>query len=116
VIRWVDAHASPLVVLDELASGCAPHRSGVGYIAWCPFPEDRAPNADGCPGSPSFYLVHTTRFGWSWRCLSPNCVQHAGPMRHTFRLFQELLWLDTPSAIHAAAARWPEAATTRPTC
>jgi len=109
VIRWVDAHVSPLRVLDELAPGCAPHRSGQGYLGWCPFHDDRAPDADGRPGSPSFYVVHNARFGWSWRCLSPNCLQHAGPMRHTFRLFQELLRLDAPSAIRAAAARWPEA-------
>jgi len=109
VIRWVDAHVSPLTVLDELPPGCAPHRSGAGYIAWCPFHDDRAPDAEGCPGSPSFYVVHNTRYGWSWRCLSPNCVEHAGPMRHTFRLFQELLRLDVRAAIRAAAARWPEA-------
>jgi hypothetical protein len=116
VIRWVDAHVSPLAVLDELAPDSAPHRSGAGYIAWCPFHEDCAPDADGRPGSPSFYLVHNECYGWSWRCLSPNCVQHSGPMRHTFRLFQELLRLDAAAAIRAAAARWPEAAMTRPAC
>jgi hypothetical protein len=109
VIRWVDTHVSPLRVLDELAPGCAPHRSGQGYLGWCPFHDDRGPDADGRPGSPSFYVVHNARYGWSWRCLSPNCLQHAGPMRHTFRLFQELLRLDVPAAIRAAAARWPEA-------
>jgi hypothetical protein len=109
VIRWVDAHVSPLLVLDELAPGCAPHRSGAGYIAWCLFHADRAPDADGCPGTPSLYLVQNTRYGWSWRCLSPNCVQHDGPMRHTFRLFQELLRLDVAAAIRAAVVRWPEA-------
>jgi hypothetical protein len=96
-------------VLDELAPGCALRRCGQGYLGWCPFHDDRAPDADGRPGSPSFYVVHNARYGWSWRCLSPNCLQQAGPMRHTFRLFQELLRLDVPSAIRAAAARWPEA-------
>jgi hypothetical protein len=116
VIRWEDAHVSPLLVLDELAPTSAPNRSGAGYIAWCPFHEDRAPDADGCPGSPSYYLVYNTDYGWSWRCLSSNCVHHAGPMHHTFRLFQELLRLDTPAAIRAAAARWPESATASARC
>jgi hypothetical protein len=31
-------------------------------------------------------------------------------MRHSFRLFQELLQLDVTSAVGAALARWPEAA------
>jgi hypothetical protein len=112
VIRWVDAHVSPLLVLDELAPTCASHRSGAGYIAWCPFHDDRAPDADGCPGSPSLYVVQNVRYGWLWRCLSSNCVQHDGPMRHTFRLFQELLCLDVAAAIRAAAVRWPEALAT----
>jgi hypothetical protein len=109
VIRWVDAHVSPLTVLDELAPTSAPHRSGQGYLAWCPFHDDRAPDAGGCPGTPSFYVVHNARFGWSWRCLSPNCLHHSGPLRHTFRLFQELLQLDVRAAIRAAAVHWPEA-------
>jgi hypothetical protein len=109
VIRWVDTHVSPLLVLDELAPGCAPHRSGAGYIAWCPFHDDRAPDADGCPGTPSLYCVQNARYGWSWRDLSPNCVQHRGPMCHSFRLFQELLRLDVAAAIRAAAVHWPDA-------
>jgi hypothetical protein len=32
-------------------------------------------------------------------------------MRHSFRLFQELLQLDVVSAIGAAITRWPEAST-----
>ncbi len=63
----------------------------------------------GDPGTPSFYVVHNTRYGWSWRCLSTNCVHSDGPMRHSFRLFQELLQLDVVSAIGAALTRWPEA-------
>jgi hypothetical protein len=30
-------------------------------------------------------------------------------MRHSFRLFQELLQLDAAAAIRAALTRWPEA-------
>jgi hypothetical protein len=108
VMRWVDAHVSPFDLLDELAPACAPQRVGQGWLGWCPFHDDQAPQADGVPGTPSFYLVRNARHGWSWRCLSTNCAQHTRPMRHAFRLFQELLGLDTREAIRAALARWPD--------
>jgi hypothetical protein len=109
VIRWVDAEISPLDLLDELAPDSELRRQGKGYLGWCPFHDDRAPDGAGRPGKPSFYVVHDRRFGWSWRCLSTNCTQHAGPMRHSFRLLQELLTTDVRGAIRAAKARWPEA-------
>jgi hypothetical protein len=108
VIRWVDAHVSPLELLAELAPESEPRRVGRGYIGWCPFHDDRAPDAaSGEPGTPSFYIVHDRRYGWSWRCLSTNCAQSAGPMRHPFRLLQELLGISVAAAIREAVSRWP---------
>jgi hypothetical protein len=72
----------------------------------------QAPDANGDPGTPSFYVVHNIRYGWSWRCLSSNCAHSDGPIRHSFRLFQELLQLDVVGAIGgaigAALVRWPD--------
>jgi hypothetical protein len=110
VIRWVDTHVSPIGLLDELVPSTELHRLGQGYLGWCPFHDDRAPDVDGGPGTPSFYVVDNQRYGWSWRCLSTHCPHSAGRMRHTFRLFQEVLGLDVVEAIQAACVRWPEAA------
>ncbi len=108
VMRWVDAHVSPLDLLEELAPSSELQRAGQGWLGWCPFHDDRADQADGSPGTPSFYLVRNATHGWSWRCLSSNCAQHEGHMRHTFRLFQELLGLDAKEAIQATLERWPD--------
>ncbi len=111
VIRWVDAHISPLELLAELAPEAEMRRAGRGSIGWCCFHDDRAPDAaTGAPGSPSFYVVEDRRYGWSWRCLSTNCAESVGPMRHSFRLWQELLGVSVAAAIHEAASRWPAAA------
>jgi hypothetical protein len=112
VIRWVDAQVNLLDLLEELAPATDMSLAGQGYLGWCPFHDDQAPDANGDPGIPSFYVVHNSRYGWSWRCLSTNCPHSDGPMRHSFRLFQELLQLDVVSAIGAALRRWPEAGTT----
>jgi len=109
-IRWVDAHVSPLDLLAELAPDTELRRAGQGYLGWCPFHDDRARDAAGLPGTPSFYVVRDPRHGWSWRCLSTNCAQSAGPMRHSFRLWQELLGVSVASAIVEAVRRWPTAA------
>jgi hypothetical protein len=109
VIRWVDAQVNLLDLLEELAPATDMRLAGKGYLGWCPFHDDQAPDANGDPGTPSFYVVHNSRYGWSWRCLSTNCAHSDGPMRHIFRLFQELLQLDVISAIGAALTRWPEA-------
>ncbi len=107
VIRWVDAHVSPLELLAELAPESELRRAGRGYIGWCPFHNDRAPDAaTGAAGSASLYVVADRRYGWSWRCLSTNCAQSMGPMRHSFRLWQELLGVSVASAIAEAARRW----------
>jgi hypothetical protein len=37
VIRWVDAHISPLEVLAELVPDSEMRRAGRGYLGWCPF-------------------------------------------------------------------------------
>jgi hypothetical protein len=110
VIRWVDGQVNLLDLLEELAPATDIRLAGHGYLGWCPFHDDQAPDANGDPGTPSFYVVHNSRYGWSWRCLSTNCAHSDGPMRHSFRLFQELLQLDVTSAVGAALARWPEAA------
>jgi len=113
VIRWVDAQVSPLDLLAELAPDSEMRRAGRGYIGWCPFHDDRAPDAvTGERGTPSLYVVQDRRYGWSWRCLSTNCTQSAGPMRHGFRLWQELLGVSVASAIVEAARRWPMPAAT----
>jgi hypothetical protein len=115
IIRWVDMEISPLDLLEELAPDAEIRRQGKGYLGWCPFHDDRAPDDQGRSGTPSFYIVQDRRYGWSWRCLSSNCSQHDGPMRHSFRLLQELLATDVRGAIHAAQARWPEADSARET-
>ena len=107
VIRRVDANVSPLDLLAELAPESALRRVGQGWLGWCPFHHDHAPDALGRPGTPSFYAVFNRRHGWSWRCLSSNCAHSVGPMRHGFRLYQELLRTDVPAAIRAARGRWP---------
>jgi hypothetical protein len=107
VIRWVDAHISPLDLLDELCPQSRMRIAGQGFVGWCPFHDDHAPDErDGGPGTPSFYAVHNRRYGWSWRCLSSNCAYSEGPMKHSFRLLQDLLGLDARAAIGAALARW----------
>jgi hypothetical protein len=108
IIRWVDDEVSPLDLLDELAPDSELRRQGKGYLGWCPFHDDRSPDGHGRPGTPSFYVIKDSRYGWSWRCLSTNCDQHPGPMRHAFRLLQELLSTDVKGAIRAAGQRWPE--------
>jgi hypothetical protein len=110
VIRWVDAQVSPLDLLAELAPEAEMRRVGRGYIGCCPFHDDRAPDeVSGQRGTPSFYVVQDRRYGWSWRCLSTNCAQSVGPMRHSFRLLQELLGVSVAAAIHEAVSRWPTA-------
>jgi hypothetical protein len=110
VIRWVDAHISPLDVLAELVPDSEMRRAGRGYVGWCPFHDDRERDAAGQPGFPSFYVVRDRHYGWSWRCLSINCVQSVGPMRHSFRLWQALLDVSVASAIVEAMRRWPATA------
>jgi hypothetical protein len=107
VIRWVDAQVNLLDLLEELAPATDMRLAGHGYLGWCPFHDDQAPDINGDPGTPSFYVVPNRRFGRSWRCLSTNCPHSDGPMRHSFRLFRELLQLDVVSAIGAALTRWP---------
>jgi len=108
-IRWVDAHVSPLDLLAAFTPESDARRVGRGYLGWCPFHDDRAPDAMGLPGTPSLYLVRDRRYGWSWRCLSTNCAFSVGPMKHSFRLFQELRGLTAAAALAEACERWPEA-------
>jgi hypothetical protein len=108
VIRWVDVQINLLDLLEELTPATDMRLAGQGYLGWCPVRDDQAPDANGDPGTPSFYVVHNRRYGWSWRCLSTHCPYSDGPMRHSFRLFQELFHLDVVSAIDAALVRWRE--------
>ncbi len=109
VIRWVDANVSPLDLLADLAPDCEMKQAGQGYLGWCPFHDDHAPDTAGKPGTPSFYVVRDRLHGWSWKCFSTNCHYSWGVMRHSFELFQRLLDLSVKSAIVEACRRWPEA-------
>lgn len=106
VIRWVDTHVD---LLAQLAPETELKQVGRGYLGWRPFHDDRERDTEGRPGTPSFNVVHDRRYGWSWRCLTTNCEQHDGPLRHCFRLFQELIGLSVSSAVLEALAWWPEA-------
>jgi hypothetical protein len=108
VIRWVDRHVSPLELLDKLAPETELCKVGRGYLGWCPFHDDRAPDATGRLGTPSFYVVLDRRHGWSWKCFSTNCPYAWGLMRHPFELFQCLLHLQVKAAIVEACLWWPE--------
>jgi hypothetical protein len=108
VIAWVDASISPLDLLAEYAPDARPRPSGRGVIAFCPFHDDRGAQADGSPGTPSLYLVHDARSGWSWRCLSTNCAYHEGPLKHAFRLWLALTGLEPGPALRLARERWPQ--------
>ncbi len=107
VIRWVDTQVSLLDLLADLVPESELRQAGRGFIGWCPFHDDRAPDDRGHAGRPSFYVVCDRHFGWSWRCLSTNCQQSLGPMRHAFRLYQLLLGVTASAAIQAAIERWP---------
>ncbi|MBA2680745.1 MAG: hypothetical protein H0U76_20410 [Ktedonobacteraceae bacterium] len=110
IMQWVDANVSPLELLDVYAASAQPSRQGKGYLAWCPFHDDIAPQSDGSPGTPSLYLVddHYHGYGWSWKCLSSNCRLHAGPMKHSFRLLMELAGLSAGAAVPLAVRMWPD--------
>jgi hypothetical protein len=88
VIRWVDAQVNLLNLLEELEPASDMRLAGQGYLGWCRFHDDQALDANGDPGTPSFYVVRNRRHGWSRRCLSTNCARSDGPMRHSFRCFQ----------------------------
>jgi hypothetical protein len=107
VIRWVDREVSPLDLLAELAPDSAMQRVGKGYLGFCPFHPDAAPQSDGSPGRPSLYVVQNRVYGWSWRCLSTNCRLNDGPMKHSFRLFCELHHCSAREGIQVAQVRWP---------
>src|SRR5262249_32633389 len=98
---WVNAH----LALPELIAATHPEvglrRSGQGWIGWCPFHDDEAPQADGSPGTPSLYVVENRHYGWSWRCPSSNRGTAAGPMHHPF---DWLIWYHAGSV--ARAAEW----------
>lgn len=114
VIRWVDAQVHPLDLLAEDAPTSAMRQVGRGYLGYCPFHADAAPQEDGSPGTPSFYVVQHRTYGWEWRCLSTNCRYHGYPMHHSFELFCALRDLDPRAGIQAAHQHWPEAGEVTP--
>lgn len=66
----MDAQVNPLDLLEEISSATDMRLADQGYLGWCPCHNDQVPDANGDPGTPPFYVVHNTRYGWSWRCLS----------------------------------------------
>jgi hypothetical protein len=52
VIRWVDAHVAIPELLAELAPMTDLKKVGKGYLGWCPFHDDHAPDEAGRPGTP----------------------------------------------------------------
>jgi hypothetical protein len=108
VIRWVDAQVNPLDLLAEFAPDSAMRKTGKGYLGWCPFHDDAAPQADGSLGTPSFSVVWHQGYGWSWRCFSTNCKYEALPMKHPFELFCVLRGVSPAEGITLAVAMWPE--------
>jgi hypothetical protein len=101
LIGWANAS----LLLPDLIAQTHPdvqvRRSGRGWIGWCPWHDDLAPQADGRPGTPSLYVVRDRRYGWSWRCLSTNCGAHSGPMHH---VFDWLIWCAAGHVGQAVAA------------
>ncbi len=63
VIRWVDALVAIPDLLAEIAPWMELKNVGKGYLGWCPFHDDRAPDEQGRPGTPSFYAVRDRRYG-----------------------------------------------------
>ncbi len=84
IIGWVNSALDLRDVITATRPDAALRQAGKGFIGWCQWHDDAAPQADGSPGTPSLYLVHDRMHGWSWRCLSHNCGAHPGPMHHTF--------------------------------
>jgi hypothetical protein len=109
--EWPDRRGSGIIAaanarlaLPQLIARTRPEvglrPSGAGWIGWCPFHDDEAPQANGRAGTPSLYIVENRRHGWSWRCLSSNCGAAAGPMHHAF---DWLFWCAAGDMRHALA-------------
>jgi hypothetical protein len=84
LIAWVNEHIGLPDLIVSTRSDVGLRRAGRGWVGWCPWHDDDAPQEDGRPGTPSLYVVLDRLHGWSWRCLSSNCGAHAGLMRDTF--------------------------------
>lgn len=83
IIGWVNAQPLPQLIAHTRPE-VALRRVGRGYIGWCPFHDDAAPQADGTPGTPSLYVYCDPVHGWHWRCLSSHCGAHPGRVRDAF--------------------------------
>jgi hypothetical protein len=107
VIGWVNHELRLPDVIAATHPGVQLRKAGKGFSGWCPWHDDTAPQADGRPGTPSLYVVHDARYGWSWRCLSTNCGVQLGPLHHTFDWF---LWAAAGHIDQAMdlAKRWKE--------
>ncbi len=89
IIGWVNSALDLHDVIALTRSDVALRQAGKGFIGWCSWHDDAAPQADGSPGTPSLYVVRDRVHGWSWRCLSTNCGAYARPMHH---IFDWLIW------------------------
>jgi hypothetical protein len=108
MIRWANVEADLLEVIQATKPEVSLRPSGQGYIGWCPWHDDTAPDTDGTPGTPSLYVIQNQRYGWSWRCLSTNCGAHDEVhMHHTFDWFEWCCAGDVAAAI-ALAAQYQE--------
>ena len=72
---WLIAQTRPSVAL---------RRAGRGYLGWCPFHDDDAPQEDGTPGQPSLYVYCDAVHGWRWKCFSTNCGANPPPVKDAF--------------------------------
>lgn len=90
-LLWLIAATSPAVAL---------RRAGRGYIGWCPWHDDAAPQADGTPGTPSLYVYCDAVHGWRWKCLSHNCGANQGQVKDAF---DWLVWCQAGSTTRALA-------------
>ena len=69
-LYWLIAQTRPAVTL---------RRTRKGWLGWCPWHDDNAPQADGSPGTPSLYVYCDPVHGWRWFCYSPNCGAYHRP-------------------------------------
>jgi len=115
VIQWANTELSLLDAIERTHMDVALRPVGRGYIGWCPWHDDAAPQTDGRPGTPSLYVVRDKHYGWSWRCLSSNCGAHIqGKLHHTF---DWLVWCSAGNVSHAVeqGRSWQQSTTERTT-
>ena len=109
LINQVNAGVNLYDVIQATSPAVALRHTRNSASGWCPFHEDEAPQADGTAGTPSLFVVHDARYGWSWRCYSVNCGAYdSAHMHHTFDWFLWSAGGDMAQAF-ALAQEWREA-------